>query len=432
MRITEIKAVSPLDRKKNVAAYARVSSGKDAMLHSLSSQVSYYSEYIQSHGDWEYAGVYADEALTGTKDARIEFQRMLTDCRDGKIDMVITKSISRFARNTVTLLKTVRELKSLGIAVYFEEQNINTLSSDGELMLTILASYAQEESLSVSENVKWRIQNDFKQGILPLSVQNIYGYKRTSDGGLEIVPDEAEIVKQIYALFLDGYGIHKIARELNEQGIKVNLSEKWTEKRVRYILSNERYIGDLLLQKTFGTDHLTKKRKQNQGEKPQYYVKNDHEPIISREMYKAVQLEFEQRREKHYKSFGKQKYAFTGKIVCGNCGKNFRRKVTATRVVWICSTFNKYGKKECPAKQIPDETLCATVADVLGTPHFDEEIFEEKIEKIVVPKNNSLMFVFKDGQTVERSWKDRSRKESWTPEMKEQARLKALERRNAE
>ena len=282
------------------------------------------------------------------------------------------------------------------------------------------------QALGASRGLLW---------LVPLGVginPQFYGYKRTSDGGLEIVPDEAEIVKQIYALFLDGYGIHKIARELNEQGIKVNLSEKWTEKRVRYILSNERYIGDLLLQKTFGTDHLTKKRKQNQGEKPQYYVKNDHEPIISREMYKAVQLEFEQRREKHYKSFGKQKYAFTGKIVCGNCGKNFRRKVTATRVVWICSTFNKYGKKECPAKQIPDETLCATVADVLGTPYFDENIFEEKIEKIVVPKNNSLMFVFKDGQTVERTWKDRSRKESWTPEMKEQARLKALERRNAE
>ena len=432
MKVTKIKAFPSLERKKNVAAYARVSSGKDAMLHSLSSQVSYYSKYIQSHNDWEYVGVYADEALTGTKDTRKEFQRMLADCRNGKIDMVITKSISRFARNTVTLLETVRELKKLGIGIYFEEQNIDTLSADGELMLTILASYAQEESLSVSENVKWRIQNDFKQGNLPMSVQNIYGYKRTEDGGLEIIPDEAEVVKQIYGLFLDGMGIHKIARELNEHGIKSNSSESWTEKKVRYILSNEKYIGDLLLQKSFSTDHLTKKRKKNRGEKPQYYVENNHEPIVSKEVYEAVQLEFERRREKHYKGAGASKYAFTGKIVCGNCGKNFRRKVTAARVVWICSTFDKHGKKECAAKQIPDETLCAAAAEALGITEFDADIFEEKIENIIVPKANSLLFVFKNGHTVKQTWKDRSRKESWTPEMKEQARLKAFERRNAE
>ena len=171
MKITEIKAVPSLVAKKNVAAYARVSSGKDAMLHSLSAQVSYYSELIQSHNDWEYVGVYADEALTGTKDTRDNFQRLIADCKAGKIDLIITKSISRFARNTVTLLKTVRELKELGIGIYFEEQNINTLSADGELMITILASYAQEESLSASENVKWRIHRDYEQGILPLSVQ---------------------------------------------------------------------------------------------------------------------------------------------------------------------------------------------------------------------------------------------------------------------
>ena len=204
MKITEIKAVPSLETKKNVAAYARVSSGKDAMLHSLSAQVSYYSVLIQSHNDWEYVGVYADEALTGTKDTRDNFQRLIADCKAGKIDLIITKSISRFARNTVTLLKTVRELKELGIGVYFEEQNINTLSADGELMITILASYAQEESLSASENVKWRIHRDYEQGILPLSVQNIYGYQRTADGGLEIVPDEAEVIKSIYELYLEG------------------------------------------------------------------------------------------------------------------------------------------------------------------------------------------------------------------------------------
>lgn len=208
-----------------MGSYSRVSNGKDTMLHSLSAQVSYYSNLIQNHEGWIYCGVYSDEALTGTKENRDDFQRLIEDCRAGKIDLVITKSISRFARNTVTLLNTVRELKSLGIGVFFEEQNINTLNAEGELLITILASYAQEESLSASENVKWRIQNDFKQGKLPLSVWNIYGYKRTSDGGLEIVPEEAEVVKTIYRLYLDGLGILKIAKYLNEMGVECNTRE---------------------------------------------------------------------------------------------------------------------------------------------------------------------------------------------------------------
>ena len=429
MKITKINAIPSLDTKKNVAAYARVSNGKDTMLHSLSAQVSYYSEYIQSHDDWEYVGVYADEALTGTKDSRENFQRLLMDCRAGKIDIVLTKSISRFARNTVTLLETVRELKNLGIGILFEEQNIDTLSADGELMLTILASYAQEESLSASENVKWRIHNDYEQGILPLSVQNIYGYKRTEDGGLLIVPEEAEIVRRIYNLFLGGEGCLKIAKILTEDGVPSNSCEKWTEKKVRYILSNEKYIGDLLLQKSFRIDHLTKKTRRNKGEKPQYYVENNHEPIISKELYEEVQAEFERRREKHCKITIPQKYAFTGKIECGLCGKNYRRKVTTTRVVWICSTYDRNGKKECASKQIPEETLCSVTASVIGSAEFDAELFEAQIEKIIVPGANLIQFVFKDGHTVEKEWQDRSRSQSWTPEMKEQARRRNLERR---
>lgn len=190
--IIKVEKKAAILRKKRVAAYARVSSGKDAMLHSLSAQVSYYSEMIQSHTGWEYVGVYADEALTGTKDNRAQFQQMLEDCRMGKVDMIISKSISRFARNTVTMLETVRELKTYNVEVYFEKENINSLSGDGELMLTILASFAQEESLSVSENCKWRVRNQFKEG-RPSST-TMLGYKLV-DGKLEIVPEEAKTVR---------------------------------------------------------------------------------------------------------------------------------------------------------------------------------------------------------------------------------------------
>ena len=230
-------------------------------------------------------------------------------------------------------------------------------------------------------------------------------------------------------MFLDGLGTLKIAKILTEEGIESNTGDRWTEKKVRYILSNEKYVGDLLLQKSFTTDHLTKKTKRNRGEKPQYYVQDNHEPIISRDVYDAVQLELERRREKHLKITVPQKYAFTGKIKCGICGKNFRRKVTASRVVWICYTFDKLGKKECASKQIPDETLCMVTAEVLGTEIFDAEVFEEQIEKIVVPGPNQLTFYFKDGRTIKKEWKDRSRAESWTTEMKEKARKTSLERR---
>ena len=211
--ITVVPKTPRLDQKKRVAAYARVSSGKDAMLHSLSAQVSYYSTLIQSRGDWLYVGVYADEAKTGTKDTREDFQRLIEDCEAGKIDMVITKSISRFARNTVTLLQTVRAFKALGVDIFFEEQNIHTMSGDGELMMTILASYAQEESRSASENQKWRVRRNFEEGI-PWNGRML-GY-RLKDGRYEIVPEEAEIVRRIFRDYLSGLGYLAIAKQLNE------------------------------------------------------------------------------------------------------------------------------------------------------------------------------------------------------------------------
>ena len=234
---------------KRTAAYARVSSGKDAMLHSLSAQVSYYNQLIQSNPEWLFCGVYADEALTGTKENRAEFQKLLNRCRRGEIDLILTKSISRFARNTVTLLETVRELKTLGVDVYFEEQRIHSMSSDGELMLSILASYAQEESYSASENKKWQMRKDFEQG--KVGSMRMLGYRRTKSGKLEIVPEEAEIVRMIFLYYLSGMGKLAIAKKLNEQQICTVRGCAWTTEDVRRTLRNEKYTGNLLLQKSF-------------------------------------------------------------------------------------------------------------------------------------------------------------------------------------
>ena len=227
--VKKVAQIPRLQRKTRVAAYARVSSGKDTMLHSLSAQVSYYNDLIQKEDGWEFAGVYSDEAITGTKEARPGFQQMLEDCRNGKIDLILTKSISRFARNTVTLLETVRMLKALGVDVYFEEQNIHTISADGELMLTILASYAQEESRSVSENQKWRVQKNFEEGI-PWSGRML-GY-RMRDGQYHVIPEEAEVVRRIFREYLEGNGSNRIAAHLQDDGIPTMNGGIWNPQTI--------------------------------------------------------------------------------------------------------------------------------------------------------------------------------------------------------
>lgn len=242
------RKINKLPVKKRVAAYARVSSGKDAMLHSLSAQVSHYSNLIQNNNEWDYGGVYADEAVTGTKDNRIEFQKLLKDCRDGKVDMIITKSISRLARNTVTMLEVVRELKNINVDVYFEKENIHSMSGDGELMLTILASFAQEESRSVSENCKWRIRKGFHQQGELINLRFMYGYK-IKKGVIEINENEAAVVRMIFNDYINGMGCRLIAKKLIDMNIKKMRGGMWTSVRVLEILKNEKYTGNALLQK---------------------------------------------------------------------------------------------------------------------------------------------------------------------------------------
>ena len=412
-KIEQVRFVADAPKKNRVAAYCRVSSGKDAMLRSLSAQVSYYSDYIQKHG-WEYAGVYADEALTGTKDNRENFQRLLAECRKGTIQMVITKSISRFARNTVTLLSTVRELKVLGVNVYFEEQNIHTMSADGEFMLTILASYAQEESLSVSENMQWRIRSNFEEG-MPWN-GTIYGY-RINNGKYVIKNDEATVVKRIYQDYLDGKGATAIMRRLNEEGIASRTGKKWSKESVMSVLKNYTYTGNLILQKTYRENHLTKRKMKNNGEQPQYHATGTHEAIIDLADFEMVQKEIMKRAERYaIKKASTTSYPFTGLIVCASCGKHYRRRTTKAGIVWICSTYNTHGKNACDSKAIPESVLYELTADIpLGD-----------LTAIRAEKDNTLIFCFKNSEQTVKRWKDRSRAESWTEEMKEKARQQAL------
>ena len=405
-----------------VAAYARVSSAKDAMLHSLSAQVSYYNSLIQRHTGWIFCGVYADEGLTGTRTDRVNFQRLLEDCRAGKIDMVVTKSISRFARNTVTLLETVRELKNLGVDVYFEEQNIHSSSADGELMLSILASYAQEESLSASENQKWRIKRNFENG-MPWN-GTMLGY-RYDNGTLVIHPEEAAVVRRIFDSYLSGMGITAIAKMLNTQGIPSRLGNQWGKSGVMRVLKNYAYTGNLLLQTTYRENHLTKRTRQNNGEFPQYHITDAHEEIIPLWQFNAVQEEIRRRAEKHtHPGVIPNTYPFTGKLVCAGCGKHYRRKITKAGPVWICATFNTWGKSACPSKQIPESILTATTEEVIGS----MDAFPGKITGIRVENGNRLVFLHPDGTQTVKRWQDRSRADSWTAEMKEAVRRRERER----
>ena len=412
-----------LPTKKRVAAYCRVSLEKESMMHSLSAQVSYYSEFIQNQRGWQYVGVYADDGITGTSSKRPEFLRLLADARQGKIDMIITKSISRWARNTVTMLEAVRELKEKNVDVYFERENIHSMSGDGELMLTILASFAQEESRSVSENCKWRIRNKYKDGIP--NTFSVYGYK-VNKGNLEINESEAKVIGLIYLLFLKGLGRLAIAKKLNDEGYRTRNNKLWDSPKVKEILLNEKYAGDLLMQKHYVENHLTKKTVKNSGQLPMYIIENNHAPIIERDTFDLVQQEFATR-SKNYKRSESMPYPFTGRIKCGNCGANYQRKINNAgtkyqKAVWICPVYNLQGKSKCQSKQIPENILEDLVCEVLGLPNLDKMMFCQKIKEIRVEGSNMLNIIFNDNSSFLREWKYQSKSKSWGEEARKAAR----------
>lgn len=337
----------PERKKLRVAAYCRVSTDSEEQETSCKAQIDHYREFIRKNPEWEPAGIFADEGISGTgTKKRGEFNRMIDECMAGNIDMVVTKSISRFARNTLDCLQYIRKLKDKNIPVYFEKESINTLDAKGEVLLTIMASLAQQESQSMSENVKLGLQYRFQQGKVQVNHNRFLGYTKDGEGRLVADPEQAETVKRIYREYLEGSSMDRIAAGLTADGILTGAGKtKWHSATINKILRNEKYMGDALLQKTYTTDFLTKKRIKNNGIVPQYYVEDDHEAIIPKELFMRVQAEIVRRRAVHIGPAGRKRrfscsHCFAQMVVCGACGELYRRVHWNNRgrksVVWRC------------------------------------------------------------------------------------------------
>jgi site-specific DNA recombinase len=356
----EVKVINPTliqtSDKKRVAAYCRVSSDSSDQLNSFIAQVNYYSDMARKREDIEIVDIYADEGLTGTRaDKREEFQRMLRDCRKGKIDKIMTKSISRFSRNTVDCLTVIRELKNLGISVFFEKENLDTATMSNEILLSMMGCFAQEESMSISRNMKLGCRMRMKRGTFtPSSVP--YGY-RLVNKKFSIDQKEAEIVKQMFDDYLNGHSTSEIARELNKQKIyKTADGQKWNPSAVNYILTNEKYIGDCLLQKSFQTDALPFTKQKNKGELDRYYVQNTHEAIISKEEYETVKALMQKKGKQFYSQPTNQQYPLYRVIVCGECGHIYQRKTCNGKTYWVCYN-HAVSKDNCSSKRIPEQEI---------------------------------------------------------------------------
>lgn len=384
--------------KLKVAAYCRVSTDREEQASSYEAQVAHYTQFIQKNPEWELAGIYADDGITGTNTKkREEFNRMIQDCMNGNIDMIITKSISRFARNTLDCLKYIRELKEKNIPVFFEKENINTMDSKGEVLLTIMASLAQQESQSLSQNIKLGLQYRFQNGEVRVNHSRFLGYTKDEEGNLIIEPAEAEVVKRIYREYLEGASLLQIGRGLEADGILTGAGKtKWRPETLKKILQNEKYIGDALLQKTYTVDFLNKKRVKNKGIVPQYYVENSHEPIIPRDLYMQVQEEMIRRANLHSRVGRKKrvyssKYALSSIVYCSKCGEIYRRIAWNNRgkhsIVWRCCTRVEHGPTACDAPTIQEPDLQAAVVQAINLTLGNREnmmaTLQENVEAVI-------------------------------------------------
>ena len=368
MKVRIIEPIKSIElKRKRVCAYARVSTNSEAQGESLENQTIYYRNLIEANPEYEHIGIFADQGITGTKKVRPEFQKMLALARAGEIDLILTKSISRFARNTTIVLEMVRELKELDVEVFFEKENISSTSGDGEVMLTVLSSFAQEESKSASENLKWRYRRKFEEGKVAINTTRFMGYDKNQQGDLVINPDQAEIVRRIFRDYVGGKGSFVIAKALNAEGVGTVAGGKWHSDTVLGILKNEKYNGDVKLQKTYSKDHISKKKCINRGEIDSYYIENNHPPIVSREIWDEAQRLIALRAKakgnvEETKNKYQNRYPLTGMLLCSKCGAPLRRRIWNSKhyckkVVWQCSTYIKNGKNACQGTTIEDDEV---------------------------------------------------------------------------
>ena len=388
-----------IKRQLRVAAYCRVSTDDEEQLTSYEAQQTYYTDKIMTNTDWTMAGIYADEGITGTKATkRPEFLKMIRKCKQKKIDLILVKSISRFARNTVDCLNYIRTLKSLGIAVIFEKENINTLNEDSEMLTTIMGAFAQAESESISQNVKWGVRQAMKEGRVSIRYKNLYAYDEGEDGQPKIIESEAAVIRRINDEFLSGRSLPMIKDGLEADKILTPKGGNvWAVSAIRNLLKNEKYCGDVLMQKTFKTDPISGKTKRNTGQLPMYLIQDHHPAIISRDTYNAVQAEFARRTSGKAPSTKlaptgqacySAKYALTGIVICGECGNQYRRcvwnKRGQKRPVWRCSSRIDYGSKYChKSPTIYEAPLKAAILDAINLVMSDKKVLIQQIEDAI-------------------------------------------------
>ena len=399
-----------------VAAYCRVSTDHEEQESSYEAQCSHYEAYIKSNPEWTLAGIYADEGLSGTGTAkRAEFNRMIADCMAGKIQMVITKSISRFARNTLDCLQYIRKRKAKGIGILFEKENILTTDSKGEVLTTIMASIAQQESASISQNVQLGVRYHYAQGKVGAGHQRFLGYERTEDASLRIIPAEADIVRRIFREYLEGDSPSLIARRLTDERVtwRCNKTGKWTGQTLKYMMSNEKYAGNLLLQKYHTVDFLTKKVEKNNGAVPQYFVENNHPPIVPYEVFLQAQGEMMRRGEQFANAFTSgdrpdmpsKKMALSGRLYCADCGCLYRRKLEGKKHVWRCKTKVDQGMKDTPCENRPLDEAVAQQAIMEAFNRLPEErenllLLRDQIEtSVIAPIDAQLAILEEDDPT---------------------------------
>lgn len=408
----------------NVAAYARISAETERSPLSLSAQVSYYQKFICATPGWRFAGVFADSGISGTTTNRPQFQELLALARAGKIDLILTKSISRFARNTVDLLQTVRELKDKGVEVRFEKENISSTSADGELMLTLLASFAQAESEQISQNVKWRVAKQFEQGLS--NGFHHYGYTDSADGtDVQVIEEEAEVVRRIYRLYLEEVSCERMAEIFKAEGIVGRSGEPIGPEAMRAWLKAELFTGTLTLGRHYSPG-LGQHSRLNKGEKPMYRVTDTIPKIISRELFEQVQHERERLRQLGaHANWSIPTTCFTSTVICGHCGRSYSRSGKRSTngeisYTWLCRTKRdgkkRSGGRTCTSKNIPETVLEDYLASVLGLEAFNSDVYVKRVEKVIMHPNQSMEVIYREGSSETIEWRSSRRQESWTPE----------------